>query len=251
MRIVLPPSETKRSGGSSELPLDWDALVLPELTKTRAGIARDLLALCRRPRHAAQILGLGPKNMDYLESNRALLDSATLPAIERYTGVVFDSLDYASLSDSSRAAAHQSLWIFSALFGPLRATDPIPRYRLSFDSRIPGESLKARWLPQADRMWADIFTVDLRSEGYRDLAPLPPGHGVFVRFVRDLAGQRAVGHANKATKGQLVRALLESPHTPGNVEELLEWATNRGWKMAVPQENRAEVFLAVEDAVQR
>jgi cytoplasmic iron level regulating protein YaaA (DUF328/UPF0246 family) len=219
---------------------------VPELTKTRAGIARDLLALCRRPQHAAQILGLGPKNMDYLESNRALLDSATLPAIERYTGVVFDALDYASLSDSSRAVAHQSLWIFSALFGPLRATDPIPRYRLSFDTRIPGESLKARWLPQADRMWADTFTIDLRSEGYRDLAPLPPGRGVFVRFVRDLAGQRAVGHANKATKGRLVRALILQGPELSDVSELCDWGHGNGWNFQ-PSDSTEDVHLVIDE----
>ena len=177
MRIVLPPSETKIPGGANASRLQWDGLALPQLGDTRRSIAADLAKLCRDAQKAAKVLGLGVKGLDQIHDNLQLESSPVMPAIERYTGVVFDALDYRSLDSHSREFADHSVWLFSALFGPIRATDLIPRYRLSFDSRLPGASLKDRWSEHRDEIWAGAFTLDMRSEGYRSLSPLPEGTG--------------------------------------------------------------------------
>jgi hypothetical protein len=168
-----------------------------------------------------------------------------MPAIHRYTGVLFDALDISGLDAASSAHAAESLWLFSALFGPLRAMNPIPRYRLSFDSKLPGESLKSRWQPHAEQIWADDFTIDLRSEGYRALAPLPEGTGVFIRVVKDLDRGAAVGHANKATKGKMVRDLLTSNAHIDSAGKLLDWGGAHGWHFAEVPENAGELYLVV------
>ncbi len=196
MRIVLPPSETKQLGGLDQT-LEWDSLVLPQFGEARRGIAGDLVALCGDEAAASKALGLGAKGAEWIQANRELESAPVMPALTRYTGVLFDALDYGSLDKDAQSRADQTVWLFSALFGPLRATDLVPRYRLSFDSKLPGESLKSRWQRHAEEIWAGDFTVDLRSEGYRSLAPLPAGAGVYVRVVKDLAGGAAAGHANK------------------------------------------------------
>ena len=244
MRIVLPPSETKRSGGLPGTTVKWDGLVLPELTPTRRANVADLLTLGKDPSRAAAALGLGTKNLDYLEDNRSVVSSATLPAIERYTGVLYDALHYSSLSDSAQATAAESVWIFSALFGPLRASDLIPRYRLSWDTKLPGDSLKNRWRSHAKQIWGTEFTIDLRSEGYRDLAPLIEGSGVFVKFVRDASGTLAVGHANKATKGHMVRALLTQSAELATAEDFVRWARGAGWSATQSISLPNEVLVA-------
>jgi len=245
MRIVLPPSETKTPGGIEGTALSWNDLVLPELTATRKSLAEDLVALAAEPDATTKALGLGAKGDEWVQANRQLLTSPVMAAIERYTGVVFDALDVASLDGNQRAHANRTIWLFSALFGPLRAFDPIPRYRLSFDSKLPGESLKARWQPHARTIWAGDFTLDLRSEGYRALAPLPEGSGVFVRVVKDFGQAVAVGHANKGTKGRLVRDLITSGATLESRDDLLEWATRSGWRFAPVEDAPGEVYLAV------
>ncbi len=245
MRIVLPPSETKTPGGQSGSSLRFDQLVLPELSPVRESIAADVVALASDAAASKKALGLGAKGDEWVEANRELLSSPVMPALSRYTGVLFDALDVASLDGDVRAHANQVLWLFSALFGPLRATDPIARYRLSYDSKLPGAPLKARWAPHAEAIWAGDFTIDLRSEGYRALAPLPEGAGVFIRVVKDFGQAVAVGHANKGSKGRFVRDLLASGASIDSVDQLRQWAQTHQWRMAAVPERPDELFLAV------
>jgi cytoplasmic iron level regulating protein YaaA (DUF328/UPF0246 family) len=243
MRIVLPPSETKQPGGVDKT-LAWDSLVLPQVGDVRRGIATDLVALCGDEVAASKALGLGTKGAEWIQANRELESAPVMPALTRYTGVLFDALDYGSLDKDAQSRADQTVWLFSALFGPLRATDLIPRYRLSFDSKLPGESLKSRWQGHAEEIWAGDFTVDLRSEGYRSLAPLPAGAGVYVRVVKDLAGGAAAGHANKATKGRLVQDLLTGDVQVSSRDELLDALARLGWSVAAVDGEEHEIALA-------
>jgi cytoplasmic iron level regulating protein YaaA (DUF328/UPF0246 family) len=71
--------------------------------------------------------------------------------------------------------------------------------------------LAAQWAEVTAELWAQVpdFVLDLRSEGYRKLAPVPPLKGVFVSLVKEgpVGSRPAVGHANKSVKGALVRSL--------------------------------------------
>lgn len=244
MRVLLPPSETKRPGGVDE-PLAWESLAFPDLTATRQAIMADLVRLCADEDVAAKALKLGPRSRSELQHNRALETSPVMPALERYTGVLFDAVDVPAMSPELRSRANQVVWIFSALFGPLRATDPIPVYRLSFDTALGGDSLVQRWSVHAERIFAEDFTVDLRSSGYRGLAPIPPGRGVYVHVVRDRAGRQAVGHHNKATKGRLVRDLLGHEVTVESAADLIDWGRSSGYEL-VESERGDEVLLVLE-----
>jgi cytoplasmic iron level regulating protein YaaA (DUF328/UPF0246 family) len=136
------------------------------------------------------------------------------------------------------------VWVFSALFGPLRATDLIPTYRLSADSAMPGGKLASRWSGHAEAIWAEDFTIDLRSEAYRALAPVRPGAGVFVRIVADRASGRVpVGHANKATKGFLVRELVTSGVDIGDVDSLVGWGARHGYRFEAVADTPDDVWL--------
>jgi cytoplasmic iron level regulating protein YaaA (DUF328/UPF0246 family) len=242
MRIVLPPSETKQPGGE-EAVLDWSTLALPELTATRQGIATDLEVLCGDIDAAKKALGLGAKGDEWVAANQKLLTSPVMPALQRYTGVLFDALEADSLEPAARTRADETVWLFSALFGPIRAGDVIPRYRLSWDSKLPGDSVKARWQSHADEIWSGEFTIDLRSEGYRTLAPLPNGAGVFVRVVTDLDQAAAAGHANKASKGRLVRQMVESGQAVDSASECVDLVADLGWEVAISPDSPEEILL--------
>ena len=88
-------------------------------------------------------LKLEPRQAAEVERNRRLRDAPTMPAIDRYTGVLFDALDASTLSTEARAFAATTVVVHSALFGLVGALDPIPAYRLSHDSRVPGVRLRA------------------------------------------------------------------------------------------------------------
>lgn len=143
MLILLPPSETKAHGGNGA-PLNWDELSFPALNPVRQDIAVDLAQL--DVDKALEVLGISEKLRPEAESNTELFDSPTMPAIERFTGVLYDALDAATLPPAARAR----LAIGDALFGITRASDMIPHYRLSGGTKLPtkdGETptLKSRW----------------------------------------------------------------------------------------------------------
>lgn len=246
MRIVLPPSETKQAGGQPTR-LDLASLALPELAGVREDILRALEKLCGDPERAQKALKLGPKLSHLVHDNLVLRSAPTLPALARYTGVVYDALDYPGLGESEKARADQLVWVFSALFGPLRATDEIPAYRLSADTKLPELNLTTLWSPHQKKIWEGDFSIDLRSEAYRALCPLSPGSGVFVRVVTNQPGGRvAVGHANKATKGALVRQMVASGADITSVEELVAWGGDHGYRFEPDQDLVDEVWLVID-----
>ena len=245
MRIVLPPSETKHPGGEHP-PLDLATLAHPELSPLRQELMTELAQLSADTPAAMKALKLGAKGEAFLAGNLTLTTQATTFALRRYTGVVYDALDYNSLSEADKKHAGEVVWVFSALFGPLRAHDLIPTYRLSADSKLPGAKLSARWAEHAESIWAGDFTLDLRSEAYRSLAPLTPGAGVFVRIVTEGAtGRTAVGHANKATKGRLVRDLITSGASLHSLDDVVSWGSSAGYVIEPVADNASEVWLVV------
>ncbi len=153
-----------------------------------------------------------------------------MPALDRYTGVLYDAFDAAALLPVSRSFAHEHVVIHSAMFGLVRAADPIPAYRLSHDSRLPAVSLKKAWRGaiSAELVAQPGLVLDLRSEAYRELGPAP--RAVFVRVVaRGGDGtRRALNHFNKKGKGEFVREIVECGIPHPNVESLLGWAHERG-----------------------
>lgn len=104
----------------------------------RARLTDALVALSARPEPARSALKLTVNQDSEIERNRTLRSSGTVPALRRYTGVLYDALDVASLTRIQRQKAHRRLLIGSALFGLLGAGDAIPAYRLSGTSVLPG-----------------------------------------------------------------------------------------------------------------
>jgi len=232
MRLLLPPSETKRDGGDGA-PLDLSALSGSELTPLRNVLVDRVVALAAEPASMMRALKLGPRLTPEVERNRRLWGSPTMPAIDRYTGVLFDALEASTLSETSRGFAAETVVVHSALFGFVGALDPIPAYRLSHDSRLPGISLRRHWQSALAAQLASHrgLIVDLRSEGYADLGRAPVGDdSVFVRVVSIGADgrRRALNHFNKQAKGRLARAILTSQPDLRSVPDLIGWAAQEG-----------------------
>jgi cytoplasmic iron level regulating protein YaaA (DUF328/UPF0246 family) len=232
--ILLPPSETKRDGGSGA-PLDLATLSFPELTSSRKRVLAALRALSRNLTAAAGMLKLGPSSAPEAARNRVVTTSPTMPAIDRYDGVLFEELDAGSLPDDARRFAGEHLAIGSALFGLTGALDPIPAYRLSHDSRLPGTTLRRAWAASVELLAAHTgLIVDLRSEGYAALLPIPRrDDAVYVRVVADdgEGRKRALNHFNKKGKGAFARRLLLAGIDHADVDSLLEWAAREGIRL--------------------
>lgn len=208
MLVLLPPSEGKAPGGRGR-PLDLARLSHPPLNPVRARLVAALQDAARTdPAGLQAALGCPAGEV---EKDAVLTSSPTTPALARYTGVVYEALSYATLTGAALRRANTSLRVVSALFGLLAPKDPVPAYRLSGGTSLPGVgSLAAAWRPVLEPELAGArLVVDLRSGPYAALARVP--HAVQVRVLREQDGARTVvSHDNKWTKGLLARALCES-----------------------------------------
>lgn len=234
MLVLLPPSETKHPGGRGR-PLDLGGLALPGLAPQRAVVVDALVTLAADVDASARVLKLSERQRGDIAHNAALRTAPTMPAVDRYTGVLFDALDAASLDAPARRWLGTHVLIHSAPFGPVGALDPIPAYRLGAGTSLPG-------VPALKRLWSGAvtaelgaqpprFVLDLRSEAYAALGPVPAdARSVFLRVVT--AGEdgttRALNHFNKHAKGELVRRLATERPRIGSVAALRTWAAASG-----------------------
>ncbi|HWV48568.1 MAG TPA: peroxide stress protein YaaA [Microbacterium sp.] len=241
MKILLPPSETKRAGGELS-PLRTRSLALPALNAHRESVIDALVDLAADEAAARRVLKLSERQAGEVLHNRELRTAPTMPAVDRYTGVLYDALDAATLDAAARARLHEHVLIHSAPLGPIAALDPIPMYRLSAGTSLPG-------IPPLRRHWAEAvalalgeegapFVLDLRSEAYVALGPIPASvPSAYVRVVTDAEGAtRALNHFNKKAKGAFVRAFAEDRVVPASAQDLLDWADSRGIRLRTTAE---------------
>lgn len=245
MLVLLPPSETKHPGGDGA-PLDLAALTAPELTGVRTELAEALVKLADDLPAARAALGVSAAQDDEIARNAALWTSPTLPALERYTGVLYDALYVRSLTRAQRARADARLAVGSALFGVLRAGDRIPAYRLSAGSALPGlPTLRSLWRPALAPVLAAErgLVVDLRSGAYAALAPVPGAVTVQVLSERADGTRAVVSHFNKAHKGRLARLLARTTAEPEDVVGLRRLLRRAG--LHVEHAGETELVLLV------
>jgi cytoplasmic iron level regulating protein YaaA (DUF328/UPF0246 family) len=244
--VLLPPSEGKSTSRRRGAALDLDRLAFPELAATRRRLLDELGALCSgHPQKARNVLGLSAGLAAEVDRNRHLGTAPAIRVDQLYTGVLYDALDLTTLDVAARRRATRSLVVFSALWGVLRLTDRVPAYRLAPDVSLPGTgSVAALWrtaLPAAlDGATKRGLVLDLRSTAYASMwRPTGPAAARMVQLrvlherVPGNAGSRVVvSHFNKATKGRLVRALLDSGADPRTSRSLVAVLRDLGYDAA-------------------
>jgi cytoplasmic iron level regulating protein YaaA (DUF328/UPF0246 family) len=264
VRILLPPSEAKASGGRGRpfQPADSDAS--PGLVAARRRIIDAVLSLIATSdeRAVARALALPPSAvLDSITKTRAMLGSPTMPAVRRYSGTVYEGLSFATLSPGARRRANRSLLIFSGLLGVAAGREPIPDYRVPAQSSLPGLGTAGTyWRPhlraEMDRLLDDGLLVDLRSADYASMWRPRPGTVTAERLVTvrilspkpngDLA---VISYPSKHFKGKLAAGLLEAaaagspPTGPADVVSI--WR-QIGGKRGTVQHGRSGVTVELE-----
>lgn len=248
MLLIVPPSEGKNAPADGA-PVDFAELSFPKLNPRRRKAVRALQKLSKGPEdEALKQLKLGPKSRDELVRNRALLKAPAAPASEVYTGVLFERLDLAGLSDAARARAGERLLIASALWGVLRPDDRIPAYRCPGTARLPElPTIAAHWQDALTKLLPrDELLVDFRSGSYRGMWRGPAAAPTLtVNVFRDgPKGRTVVSHFAKATRGDVARALLEDDRawtTPATPESVAERVVAAGWTVELGDADRSGV----------
>jgi hypothetical protein len=200
--VLLPPSQGKEPGGTGPGWRDAERGRFAQLDPDRRRVLRALRA------------GGGPSGLER---------APTMPAIERYVGVLFTHLDAGSLPPAAQSRLRRDVVLLSGLWGLVAPHDPIPDYRLTMATSLePLGRLSGWWRPRLspvlDRRVAGAVVWDLLSGEYR--AAWRPLSGTtyacrvtprVVAEVRGLDGgvvRKAVSHHAKAVRGALARHIL-------------------------------------------
>lgn len=218
MLILLPPSESKDAPATGT-PVDLPALSWPQLSPQRERVLKALIKVSGQ-KNALAALGVGASLEEEVLRNLDLLEAPAAPALQIYTGVLYDALEAETLSPEHSKVAHESLIVISALWGALRPTDRVPAYRLSGGTALRGLGqagtlkLSTFWKPHLNRQLGpearDQLVIDCRSATYAAAFEAPKATTVTVKVVQMVNGQRkVVSHNAKHTRGLLARHLID------------------------------------------
>lgn len=252
MLILLPPSEGKVTPRRGR-PLDLTRLSAPELNPTRELLLTSLSAASAAP-DALELLGLSARQSAHLKTNLTVATAPTARADQVYSGVLYEALSFDTLSAAARRRASTRIGIVSSVFGLVRPQDRIPAYRLAGGINLPGLGpVAAAWRealdPTLTRAAGGGLLVDLRSSTYaafwRPTVALAP-RVASVRVLHEKDGKRSiVSHFNKATKGRLVRSLLEDGADPRSPAALADTLRRLGWSVEAGPPTRTGTMLDV------
>lgn len=218
--ILLPPSEGKAPGGAGPAWSVEDGAFGPALAPGRTRVAN---ALKRAKGGTAKQLGAtGDLLAAAKAANLGAVGGSTLPAHERFTGVVWGHLDPTSLATAARRRAEAGVLVISALTGLTAWNDPVPDFRLKMSAAVPPVgNVAAFWRPRLSPVLNDHLeghtVVDLLPNEHRNAwVPAPDRYDLIRPTLLHRDGKPA-GHGGKAAKGLLARALLTSGDVAGTL----------------------------------
>ena len=206
MKILIPPSEGKAKVKSLDILFKDTNFIFSKYTQQIV----DLLCLIENEDLTSVYGTSQEKAIMFHRQNQDIFNSKCVPAIQRYTGVVYDHIDWYSLSKKSKQYIQKHVLIFSGLFGLLEPETLIPDYKLKMNVL----SLKSLWKPIiSDNLKDEDLIFDLLPQVHRK-AYTPTKNTIQIDFLVKRKGKTsAAGHFGKAVKGQFIRFLAQNQVT--------------------------------------
>ena len=204
MKILLAPSETKKEGGRGTFELN--SLLFEQINNTREEILKSYLSLIEQnnQEELSKLFGL-KKASDIAKYTIDVTKEPTLKAIERYTGVAYDYIEYPNLPQKAKEYIEQNVLIFSNLFGILQASDQIPLYRLKQGAQIADKKVeklyKQALKEPLDNYLRDEDILDIRASFY-DKFYKPSKSYTTLKFLKN---GKVVSHWAKAYRGIVLK----------------------------------------------
>ena len=148
------------------------------------------------------------KALMFHRQNQDVFNSPCSPAIERYTGVVYEHINWSTLSEKAKDYMEKNIYIFSGLFGLLTPKTPIPEYKLKMNVL----SLQHHWNPiLTETLKNEKVIIDLLPQVHRKAYNPIKKNVTMVDFLILNKGKKtAAGHFGKAVKGEFIRYIAEN-----------------------------------------
>ena len=209
MKILLAPSETKKSGG--DLSFNPNTLLFETLLPHRTKLLHAYINVLQKGDipTLSKMFGL-KKEADILAHKKDIIHELTMKAIERYTGVAFDYLGYEKLDESTQHYIDSHVILFSNLFGPIRASDLIPEYKLKQGEAVSDIKTEKFYHEHSAELMeaylAEDEILDLRA-GFYDKFYKPAKPYTTLKFIKE---GKVVSHWAKAYRGIVLREIAKA-----------------------------------------
>jgi len=242
MKILLAPSETKIHGGCENFGLNQ--LLFPELASIRKELLHKYMNILQKnnKEELSKMFGL-KKESDIAYHNRDIIHELTLKAIERYTGVAFDYLNYNELNATQKSYINSNVILCSNLFGFIRADDMIPEYRLKQGASIGDlkpEKLYKEESHLLETYLKDEDILDLRA-GFYDKFYKPTKAYTTLKFIKN---GKVVSHWAKAYRGIVLREVAKA--NINSLEEFMNLSIeNLSIEEIQTKKNKTEIIYTI------
>lgn len=138
------------------------------------------------------------------------------PAINVYSGVLYQALNWSTLSPAARKRGASAIIIISAKYGAVRPDQLIESYKAKIDNKAMAKPI--------GEVLSGIKTgliVDARSSTYKTAWRAPIDKTVEIQVSTVVDGVRkVVTHMSKKTRGEIARGLLQSRFIAKTPEDL-------------------------------
>ncbi|HSR74738.1 MAG TPA: YaaA family protein, partial [Sulfurovum sp.] len=236
-------SETKKPGG--DLSFNPSTLLFESLLPHRTKLLHTYINILQKGDipTLSKMFGL-KKEADILAHKKDIIHELTMKAIQRYTGVAFDYLDYENLDRKAQEYIDSHVILFSNLFGPIRASDLIPEYKLKQGEPV-GEIRTEKFYHEhsgklMDAYLAEEEILDLRA-GFYDKFYKPSKPYTTLKFIKD---GKVVSHWAKAYRGIVLREIAKA-----KIESLKEFVKlpieGLSLKEFQTKENKTEIIYEI------
>ncbi|WP_456480183.1 YaaA family protein [Nautilia sp.] len=207
MKILLAPSERKTAGGDNP-PISKKSFVFPEIYEKRIEAVKKY----------DEFLKTTDDIKNFGSDKTSVFSRPTKKAVLRYGGVAFDHLKYGELDKDSQKWIDENVYIFSNLFGIIKAGDFIPEYTLKQGAK-PGFDIYSYhhniFAPALEKINENEPFIDLRAKFYEKI--YKPKNAITFKFIKN---GKVLSHFAKAYRGKLTAII--SKHKPETLDEVLK-----------------------------
>lgn len=231
MFILIPPSEAKNPSEDEQTFL-LNKLSFNSLNKKRSKIIDYLSEQNFSVENYTSIFDISTRNYEKINAlNSNIKNSKVLSSIERYTGVLYDYLDYSNLDEKDKIEFNKSVIIFSGLFGLLRPEDKIPNYKLKMATKLfDDKKLSKYW----NKEITNVLKGQLNDQIVCNMLPnefmlafdktiISPRYELTFSFLQEnkVGELKSITHWTKALRGSLIRYLLTQANNFDSIDELI------------------------------
>lgn len=253
--ILLPPSEGKKKRGDESMPLRLvknfkQYNYFKNLWIEREEIYGKLREAITKSsfKDLEKIFDLKGKNLqDVIEITSDLLNQETMPAIQRYNGVMFNAIDYINMNENKKKNFEESVIFIDGMFGLLKPLDLIPEYKLKITSKFLDINITKFWQEKLKSILSGEFkeklVVDILPESHKKVITKNEDYNIIsIKFCEVKENKLInVGHDSKKLKGEIVNYLVEKENITR--EYIKEFKHTMGYKFSEKYSNYKELIF--------